>query len=133
MASSSTYLALTKKYKQEQVEYENLITQINSIIRGIPDLSSQANEAISLVENGAVIGNNDIIAHEELKIGKSTLEGLISALNELVSEVRKAKENSANLEKAAMQNYYMALAREQAYAKLAKEQEGAAPQGGEIK
>lgn len=112
MASSSTYLALAKKYRQEQIEYANLIMQINPLLRSVPDISKNADNARILVEEGAIIGRNQIIAHEELKKGKNLLENISIAITELINEVRKAKENSAKLEAAAMKSYQEALARE---------------------
>jgi len=117
MASSSTYLALAKKYRQEQIEYANLIMQINPLLRSVPDISKNADNARILVEEGAIIGRNQIIAHEELKKGKNLLENISIAITELINEVRKAKENSAKLEAAAMKSYQEALAREIASSK----------------
>ena len=117
MASSSTYLALAKKYRQEQIEYANLIMQINPLLRSVPDISKNADNARILVEEGAIIGRNQIIAHEELKKVKNLLENISIAITELINEVRKAKENSAKLEAAAMKSYQEALAREIASSK----------------
>ena len=114
---SSYWLGKAVEYQEEQKKLTNLITQINTIISGIPDIMSETDNIISEVELGAVVKGKDlIVGYNELQNGKKFVEGIARALNTLKSDVQRAKGVYAELESGAMAKYHEAKKAEESAA-----------------